>query len=63
MNKDIFKGKWHEVKGKVKNKWGKITDDELTQIEGKHEEIYGVLQKHYGYNKEQVQKYLDEDFK
>lgn len=63
MNKQIFKGKWNEVKGKLKQKWGKLTDDDLAIIEGKQEEIYGLLQKHYGYAKEEVDKHLDSDFK
>lgn len=56
MNKDIFEGKWEEVKGKMKQAWGKLTDDDLDVIKGNHQEIYGKLQKHYGYTKEQAEK-------
>ncbi len=63
MNTEIFKGKWNEVKGKLKQKWGKLTDDDLTVIEGKHEEIYGLLQKYYGYTKDQINKHIDSEFK
>ena len=56
MNKDIFQGKWEEVKGKMKKAWGKLTDDDLTEIEGTHQEIYGKLQKHYGYSKDEAEK-------
>lgn len=56
MNKDIFEGKWEEVKGKVKQAWGKLTDDDLKQIEGNQQEIFGKLQKHYGYTKDQAEK-------
>ncbi|KTD57562.1 CsbD family protein [Legionella shakespearei] len=56
MNTDIFEGKWEEVKGKVKQAWGKLTDDDLKVIEGSHQEIYGKLQKHYGYTKDQAEK-------
>lgn len=56
MNKDIFQGKWEEVKGKMKQAWGKLTDDDYDVIEGSHQEIYGKLQKHYGYTKEQAEK-------
>lgn len=56
MNKDIFEGKWEEVKGKVKQVWGKLTDDDLKQIEGNQQEIFGKLQKHYGYTKDQAEK-------
>ncbi|QEY52371.1 CsbD family protein [Legionella longbeachae] len=56
MNKDIFQGKWEEVKGHMKKTWGKLTDDDFKQIEGNQQEIFGKLQKHYGYTKEQVEK-------
>lgn len=59
MNKDIFKGKWHEIKGKVKSKWGKLTDNELKEIEGNNEALYGYLQKHYGYSKEEAKREID----
>jgi uncharacterized protein YjbJ (UPF0337 family) len=63
MNKEIFSGKWAEIKGKLKQKWGKLTDDDLTVIEGKNEEIYGLLEKHYGYTKDQINKELDTTFR
>lgn len=56
MNTDIIKGHWHEVKGKLKQQWGKLTDDEITQMEGSSEELAGALQKAYGYEKEKAQK-------
>jgi uncharacterized protein YjbJ (UPF0337 family) len=56
MNKEIIKGKWHEIKGKLKTQWGKLTDDEITQINGSSEELEGILQKKYGYQKDQAQK-------
>lgn len=56
MNKDIFEGAWEEVKGKMKQSWGKLTDDDFKVIEGDHQELFGKLQKHYGYTKEQVEK-------
>lgn len=56
MNKDIFQGKWEEIKGKMKQQWGKLTDDDFKQIEGSQQEIYGKLQKHYGYSKDEAEK-------
>ncbi|KTC97589.1 CsbD family protein [Legionella erythra] len=56
MNKDIFQGRWEEVKGKMKQAWGKLTDDDLQAIEGNQQEIYGKLQQRYGYNREQAEK-------
>lgn len=58
MNHSILQGNWKELKGKVKQQWGKLTDDDLLAIEGKTEEIYGKLQKHYGYSKEQAEEEL-----
>lgn len=55
MNEDILKGKWKEIKGGIKEQWGKITDDDLTQVEGKEEKILGLLQKRYGYTKERAE--------
>ena len=49
MNEDILKGKWLEIKGRITEKWGKLTDSDLCEIEGKSEKILGLLQKKYGY--------------
>jgi uncharacterized protein YjbJ (UPF0337 family) len=56
MNKDIFEGKWEEIKGNMKKTWGKLTDDDFKQVEGNQQEIYGSLQKHYGYSKQEAEK-------
>jgi len=48
---DILLGRWHELKGHVREQWGKLTDDDLTQLSGKTEELSGVLQQRYGYDK------------
>lgn len=55
MNTDIIKGNWKEIKGKVKQQWGKLTDDDLQQIDGKREELVGKIQAHYGYAREQAE--------
>ena len=49
MNEDILKGKWQEIKGGVKEKWGILTDNSLCEIEGKGEKLLGLIQKKYGY--------------
>jgi len=54
MNEDILKGKWHELKGGVKEKWGKLTDDDLKIVDGKTEQLLGILQTRYGYSKEKA---------
>jgi uncharacterized protein YjbJ (UPF0337 family) len=59
MNADILKGKWKEIKGGLKETWGNLTDDDVTQIEGQEEKLLGSLQKRYGYTKEQALKEYD----
>ena len=52
---DILQGKWHELKGQVKQQWGKLTEDDMTKLSGKQEELAGVLQQRYGYTKEKAE--------
>lgn len=54
MNEDIVKGHWLEMKGKLRQKWSKLTDDEIGQMQGNYEELEGMLRKKYGYQKDQV---------
>ena len=60
MNQDILKGKWSQVKGDVRGWWGKLTDEDLTQIEGHSEKVIGKLQERYGYKHEQAEKELND---
>ncbi len=60
MNWDQIAGDWKRFKGKVKEKWGKLTDDELTTAAGKREQLAGLLQERYGYAKDQAEKELNE---
>lgn len=55
MNKEQFQGSFRELKGKIKEKWGKLTDDEITQINGNYEQLLGKLQQKYGFNKEKAE--------
>ena len=55
MNEDILKGKWLEIKGRVKEKWGKLTDNDLREIEGKGEKLLGLLQKKYGHLRDKTE--------
>lgn len=55
MNKEQFEGQWKQLKGNIKEKWGKLTDDEVTQINGKYDQLIGKLQQKYGYTKEQAE--------
>jgi uncharacterized protein YjbJ (UPF0337 family) len=54
MNEDILKGKWQEISGRVKEIFGKLTDNDLDEIEGKREKLFGRLQKKYGWIKDKA---------
>ena len=56
MNKEEIIGNWNIVKGKVKEQWSELTDDELLKIEGKKDQLIGAIQKKYGVGKEQAEK-------
>ncbi len=58
MNKDIIEGKWAEIKGAVKQQWGKLTDDDLAEINGSREKLAGKIQKNYGLARDEVEKQL-----
>ena len=49
MNWDIIQGKWDQLKGSVKQEWGELTDDEVTQINGDRDRLSGKLQERYGW--------------
>jgi uncharacterized protein YjbJ (UPF0337 family) len=55
MNEDILKGKWLEIQGRVKEKWGKLTDNDFVEIEGRGEKLLGLLQKRYGYIRDKAE--------
>lgn len=60
MNEDRTAGAWHQIKGKVKEKWGKLTDDDLMQIEGKGEQLAGKLQERYGLARDEAERQAKE---
>ena len=60
MNQTMLKGKWNELKGNVKEQWGKLTDDDLTRAEGNYEQLVGAIQQRYGYEKEQAEREVDQ---
>jgi uncharacterized protein YjbJ (UPF0337 family) len=55
QTKDVLHGRWHELKGQVRQKWGKLTDDDVTRLSGKTQELAGVLQQRYGYGRAQAE--------
>lgn len=60
MNKDILKGSWKELTGSIKEKWGKLTDEHLTEIDGKREQLVGKIQKEYGITKDEAEAQVSE---
>jgi len=63
LNKDILEGNWKQLRGQIKEWWGKLTDDELDQIEGRRDILAGKLQERYGYTRQEaedaIQEFLD----
>jgi uncharacterized protein YjbJ (UPF0337 family) len=60
MNQDILQGKWLQLKGKAKEQWGKLTDDDWDTIAGKRDQLAGRLQERYGLAKDAAEKQIDE---
>jgi len=60
MNWDRVEGSWKQFTGKVKEKWGSLTDDDIAAINGKREQLEGKLQERYGYSKDQVKREIDD---
>jgi uncharacterized protein YjbJ (UPF0337 family) len=59
MNWDQIEGNWMKAKGKLRQQWGKLTDDDLTRVNGKREELAGRLQERYGFEKERAEREID----
>ena len=59
MNEDTLKGQWTQFKGRVREQWGKLTDDDIDRIEGKSEQLIGRLQERYGWAREEAQREVD----
>lgn len=62
MNTDVFKGKWHQLKGAVKSEWGKLTDDDVDRVGGDAEGLIGRIQERYGYARERAMQEVDAFF-
>jgi uncharacterized protein YjbJ (UPF0337 family) len=56
MNQDISKGNFKQIKGKIKEQWGKLTDDEIDEMEGKAEILAGKLQERYGWERSEAER-------
>lgn len=60
MNKDIIQGNWKQLKGKIREQWGELTNDEIDKLHGTAEELEGIIQKKYGYQKDRVKKEMQD---
>jgi len=55
-----FEGKWNQLKGKVRQKWGELTDDDLEKVAGKRDELVGLLQEKYGHSREEAEQEVND---
>ena len=59
MNSDTLKGQWTQLKGSVREKWGKLTNDDLEQIEGRSEKLIGRIQQRYGIARDEAERQVN----
>ena len=59
MNTDVLRGKWNQLKGKVRRQWGDLTDDDVDKIQGDSEVLLGRIQERYGRTREEAEKEVD----
>ena len=62
MNQDILTGKWKQMRGQVKQWWGKLTDDDLDRIDGAMDKLAGALQERYGWARDQAEREMKKRF-
>ncbi len=60
MNWDRIEGNWQQVKGRIKEKWGQLTDDDLTEISGRRDVMLGKMQERYGIARDEAERQLDD---
>ena len=60
VNSDTIQGNWQQLKGKVKEQWGKLTDDDLTYLEGKQDQLAGKIQERYGIARDEAERQVRE---
>ncbi|MGJ7026041.1 CsbD family protein [Petrimonas sulfuriphila] len=61
MDNSRFKGKWNELKGRVKKEWADLTDDDLMYVEGKEDELYGRIQSRTGRSRDEIRTWFDKE--
>ena len=60
MDKERMKGKWNQIKGDIKRKWGQVTDDDLLQAEGDMDKVIGKIQERTGEQRDMIRKWINE---
>jgi uncharacterized protein YjbJ (UPF0337 family) len=60
MNEDVLKGQWLQLRGKVREKWGKLTNDDLDQIQGRAQQLVGRIQERYGLARAEAERQVKE---
>lgn len=60
MNKDILKGQWGQLKGKAREQWGDLTEDDIEKINGNYEQLVGRIQERYGVEKEKAKQMVED---
>lgn len=60
MDSDRIKGKWNQIKGDVKRKWGQVTDDDLVQAEGNMDKLIGMIQQRTGEQRDAIRRWLEQ---
>jgi uncharacterized protein YjbJ (UPF0337 family) len=60
MNEDTLKGQWTQLKGRVREQWGKLTNDDLDQIQGRAEQLIGKVQERYGIQRDEARRQVDD---
>jgi uncharacterized protein YjbJ (UPF0337 family) len=60
MNTDILGGMWKQIQGEIKQQWGKLTDDDITMINGQQDKLVGKVQERYGYARDEAEREVDQ---
>ncbi len=60
MNKDILEGKWMQLRGDIRSKWGDLTDDDLDRVAGNRDRLMGILQERYGYARDEAERQVSD---
>ena len=60
LNRDYFEGKWQQTRGRIRQRWSELTDDDLNNLRGRYEQLVGLLQETYGYTRQKAEAEIQE---